>query len=83
MLILKNLSLKKYYLQSVKESNFLLILSIILTAQIDDATRRHPIPLPDPIVTEINSTDTDDSGPTNLPSKVSKDVLNFCGGKSC
>ena len=61
----------------------LLILSIILTAQIDDATRRQPVPLPDPIVTEINSTDTDDSGPTILPSKVSKDVLNFRDGKSC
>ena len=40
-------------------------LSIIHTAQIDE-----PEEPPTANVTEINSTDTDDAGPTRLPSKV-------------
>lgn len=56
------------------ESNLMPLLSIILTAQIEEIRNTN--------VTEINSTDTEDSGPMNFPSKVNERKLNFCSGKS-
>ena len=61
------MSQKKCDQQSITETDLILLLSIIHTAQIDK-----PEEPPAANVTEINSTDTDDAGPTRFPSKVNK-----------